>query len=125
MENQHYLHKFPCTPLFPILKIDSRIIEAYATLISEDEALLYIQKANQFRLEADVGDESVTIIQEHSILPIKSTPSLAFWRFVFKEAGLHSPRMLAALLEVLPHDMLPPSIKELQVKLVEEISLHK
>ena len=66
-----------------------------------------MRAANDLRKAVDPGDQSVTVIR-YGLLAMNDTPYAA-WRSVFQEARLNSPRMLAALLMVLPVDTEPAS----------------
>jgi hypothetical protein len=59
-----------------------------------------VAAANNLRQAADPSDPRVTVISP-SYLVMNDT-AYAAWRSIFNEARLNSPRMLAAILMVLP-----------------------
>lgn len=95
---RHELHAYPRFPMVPSHKISISIKQAYADLIPVREARGLIDQANSFRLEADPGDATVTLIKQSRLRSPEDNPPIDFWIDAFNEAGKHGPRMLAALL---------------------------
>lgn len=101
---EHPLKQYPTGPLVPSELVCAELVQSYAQLIRQFEAQQVIADANRFRLEADPEDPAATTIKEFQLLPVYSVPPYAFWLSAFVEARLHGPRMLAALLMVVPDD---------------------
>ncbi len=121
----HFLHQFPRGPMVEGHLISEKIIEAYAKLIRPKQAMIYIDKANRMRKDADPNDDSVTILESYTLLsPTESRP-MDFWLDAFHEARLHGPRMLAALLSVLPDEQFNEDAKNAKNQLLENLINHK
>ncbi len=99
----HTLNEYPLGPLVEPNLIKKTIIETYARLIPLAERRLVVSEANNFRLEADPGTPYT--IRLHMIQSADNVPAFTFWMDVFDYARLQGPRMLAALLLVVPDDM--------------------
>ncbi|MGB0524771.1 MAG: hypothetical protein ACPGJS_17490 [Flammeovirgaceae bacterium] len=112
----HYLHQFAQGPMVEGHHISQRIVEAYATLINSTRALSVINEANQFRKQADPEDS--TLIEAFDLPNPNQVPSMTFWLDAFHQARLHGPRMLAALLHVVPDAQFPNEAKEAKQKLM-------
>lgn len=121
----HFLHQFPRGPMVEGYLIDEKLPQAYAKLIRPKIAMSYIEKANKLRKDADLNDETVTILEPYTLLsPLESRP-FDFWLDAFHEARLHGPRMLAALLHVLPEDQFNESSKDARRELLMNLINHK
>ncbi len=90
----HPLQRFPS--IGRVGQIHPDLIDAYADLISPEEARHLVQKANALRCE--IEPDAATI--RTSLLPLAENSMLAYWNRAFAEAALHGPRMAAALLLV-------------------------
>jgi hypothetical protein len=99
----HILHEYPLGPLVEPNLIKRTIIDTYARLIPLAESLMVVNEANNFRLEADPG--TPYLIRLHMIQAPATVAAFTFWMEVFDYARLQGPRMLAALLLVVPADM--------------------
>ncbi len=120
-EAQHYLSNFPRGPMVPANLIKRGIIEAYAELLRPYEFNQVISEANAFRLEADVGVSNVTTLKIYSLPPYGTVPPLQYWIEAFNEARLHGPRMLAALLQVVPDDYFSDKVKKQKIELLQKL----
>lgn len=121
----HFLHQFPRGPMVEGHLISEKIVEAYAKFIRPNQAMKFINKANRLRKEADPDDDSVTILESYTLLsPTESRP-IDFWLDAFHEARLHGPRMLAALLSVLPDEQFNNEAKYAKNQLVQYLINHK
>lgn len=118
----HPLQKFPRGPMVEAHLVSLSIIQNYARLIKPREAMQIIAEANAFRLEADLNSPSATIIKDYQLLPVHSVTPYEFWLDAFKEARLHGPRMLAALLMVVPDFQFEPKAQEAKRDLLNLIS---
>lgn len=116
---KHPLKQYPTGPLVPSELVSAELVQSYAQLIRQFEALQVVADANRFRLEADPDDPEVTIIKEFQLLPVYSVPPYAFWLHAFAEARMHGPRMLAALLMVVPDDQFEPKARMNRRELLE------
>lgn len=118
----HILHEYPKGPSVDL--IDESIVKAYARLISPEHALMYIGKANSLRKEADINNNKVTILQPYTLLTPSHAKPFDFWLDAFREAGLHGPRMLAALLYVLPDDQFTQEARTARKNLLNLLKNH-
>jgi hypothetical protein len=105
------LHRFPRGPLVRMEKIPREIIEAYAELIRHQEAAEIITDSVRYRLEAD-NDERVTYLKMIHLPPTETNSPRDFWTVAFRQAGLHGPRMLGALLLVVSDEPFTKHLKE-------------
>jgi len=117
----HPLKKYPTSPMVQPHIVSTSLIQEYARLIRQHEALQVIAEANAFRLEADPNDPKTTIIKEFQLVPVYTVAPYAFWLDAFKEARLHGPRMLAALLMVVPDDQFEPKARENRRQLLDNL----
>lgn len=99
----HYLHQFPKGPMVEGYMINEKIIETFAKSIDQEKSVRYINQANRLRLQADPKNPQTTIIN-HIDLPAPQQSTANYWSHAFHQASLNGPRMLAALLNVLPDD---------------------
>lgn len=121
-ETEHELLSYPTGPLVEREMIPRVIIEIYSTFIRESEAKLVIAEANSFRQEANSGTKF--IIPFHKVPPPDKIPAFNFWLDVFDYARLQGPRMLAALLLVVPDDQFDVKAKSARMKLLEALKNH-
>ena len=119
---EHPLQTFPRGPMVEAELIKRSLIEAYAAFLRPHEFLQVIAEANYFRKQADPGDEHVTTIQPFHVPPPQTVSALQFWMEVFREARLHGPRMLAALVLVVPEDQFPPNARQARTELLQQIA---
>lgn len=101
----HPLLMYPRGPMVQAHLVKTDLIQDYAKLISPFETKQVIADAIAFRLEAEPGNDSITYVQMHHLPPPYNVPQIVFWSDAFVEARKHGPRMLAALLMVVPDDM--------------------
>lgn len=94
----HVLHQYVRAYFIPSEKVPRTLAAAYADRIHYTDALAVVDEANEFRRSADPGDPTVTCIDKTAIPTPAPIPQGEFWRATFREARLHGPRMLAALL---------------------------
>jgi hypothetical protein len=121
----HFLHQFPRGPMVEGHFISEKIIESFAKIINPRQAMLYIDKANRTRREADPNDDSVTILESYTLLSPLETRPMDFWLDAFHEARLHGPRMLAALLMVLSDEQFSEEAKQAKYQLYNYLKNHK
>ena len=119
----HFLHQFPRGPMVEGHMIKQEIIEAYAKLIDSGSELLFVNKANQSRMEAD-SDDKVRVIQKMNLPAPQHARPLVFWNAVFGQARLNGPRMLAALLHVLPDEQIDEKTKRYRSDLLDKLKNH-
>ncbi|MBS1702943.1 MAG: toll/interleukin-1 receptor domain-containing protein [Armatimonadetes bacterium] len=93
---EHELHHYPTGPMVPSLSIPRDLVRTYADLIPAAHCRDVIDEADALRLEADPGPET-TIVQHRELLIPEYTPTYNYWSMAFNTAGLHGPRMVAAL----------------------------
>lgn len=123
IQNLHHpLKKFPRGPMVEAHMINTIIIQNYAKLIKPREALQVIAEANSLRLESDPNTPSATTIKDYQLLPVNSVTPYEFWLDAFKEARMHGPRMLAALLIVVPDYQFDPKAQEAKNNLLKIIA---
>jgi hypothetical protein len=116
---KHPLFSYPTGPLVESNLIPRSLIDMYANLIKESEAKLVVSEANAFRLEANPG---ITYIIAHNRIPSPNTISaFEYWMDVFGYACLQGPRMLAALLLVVPDDLFNENAKAARTKLLNTL----
>ncbi|MDY8134677.1 caspase family protein [Aquimarina sp. 2201CG5-10] len=121
----HILHQYPKGPLVDAYLIDDSIMEAYARAITSKKAHRFIKKANRLRLSADPDDKRTTIIDPSCLIPNENAAPIDVWENIFDTARLHGPRMLAALLLVVPNDKLKEDVREETNRLLERLKTHK
>jgi hypothetical protein len=118
--DSHVLHQYPRGPMVELFHVDRSIKEQYAKLIKASDAYSVINQAISLRHEADPSDNTVTHIELINLPPLTVSP-MEFWENVFREACLHGPRMLAALLSVYPDTFFSEKAKNQKVKLMETL----
>jgi hypothetical protein len=106
----HFLYQFPKGPLVDNHLIDDSIIDAYARAIPSTRAHRYIEKANKLRLSADPEDHNY-LINTTLIIPSQHAAPIDVWVNIMDIARLNGPRMLAALLIVIPNHNLRKEVK--------------
>ena len=95
------LANYPRGPAIGDSFIPHSFIQEVADEFNERNLILdLVSAANRLRQAANPGDLNVTVIR-HGLLVTNDT-AYAAWGSVFHEARLNSPRMLAAILMVLP-----------------------
>ena len=114
--SEHPLKKYPPGPVVDAHLIGTVLIQNYAKTIRQSDALQIIAAANALRLEAD---PEAAIIKEYHLAPVFTVTPYAFWVDVFKEARLCGPRMVAALLLVVPPLLFEPATQENRRQLLE------
>jgi hypothetical protein len=107
--------------MVPIHLVSRPLKAAYAETIDPTDAHAVINEANALRLEADPGDRTVTVIKLSKLPPPHFSRTTAFWETAFAEACLHGPRMLAALLLVVPETQFPDDVKAAREKLLKQL----
>lgn len=113
----HPLKKYPAGPMVEAHLIGAVLVQQYAKLIRQEEALQVIAAANAFRLEAD---PNASVIREYQLKPVATVTPYAFWLDVFKEARMHGPRMVAALLLVFPDELFDAKARENRQNLLDK-----
>lgn len=117
----HPLHQYPRGPMVETYKVPNSIKKAYAATISPFNAQSIVSAANAFRMEADPKDRRATVIRPYDLPPPQGIAPYVYWQYVFTEACLHGPRMLAALLLVVPDEQFPEDTRKARLLLLEEI----
>jgi len=102
--------------------IPQPLIEAFASLIRAQESRLVVAEANAFRKEAN--PDTNFIIPLHRVLSPDTVSAYDFWMDVFDQARLQGPRMLAALLKVVPDDQFPQKARDAREKLLRLLRNH-
>jgi hypothetical protein len=122
-ESQHPLHLFPRGPLVEEYYVPSSLIQAYWKRYQNLlQSLAVIADANAFRREADPIDASVTFIDTGALPQGPQAAPADFWYGAFTEARLNSPRMLAALVLVVPDGGFTKDVQLKREKLLDELS---
>lgn len=121
-DKQHILLSFPPGPLVTLDMIPRPLIDAYSSLITDAESRLVVSEANAFRREAT--PDTNFIIPLNRITGTTGVASFYFWQDAFQYAGLQGPRMVAALLLVVPDDMFNAKAREARMKLIEQLKNH-
>lgn len=109
-ERRHVLEPFPPGPLVPGHLIPRSLIDSYSSLIKSDEATLVINEANALKIDFDRNTQYT--IKLNRIPSPLNVPAFPFWVDTFDYARLQGPRMLAALLLVVPDDMFEKTARE-------------
>lgn len=125
LDYSHELHRYPRGPMVEAFRVNMSIKAAYAAYVDPTEAHAIVGEANAFRLESDPDDSSVTLIKLGNLPPPLGVRPRAYWEAAFGEACLHGPRMLAALLLVVPDDLFPENAKTARAKLLQYLPNHK
>ena len=115
----HVLHQFPQIRVASD-KIDERLVEAYARAFSQARALMFLDRANAFRLEADAN---ATVIDTVDLRPIETVQPINWWHGVFTEARLHGARMIAALLLTATRYEFPENVLVLRENLLNSLRM--
>ncbi len=123
--NEHFLHKYPRGPIVEGYLISEELCKAYARLIKPKQAMVIVEKANRLRKEADPHDDTVTILASYTLLSPLETKPYDFWVDTFDEARRHGPRMLAALLSVLPVEQFNAVAKKAREELLDYLINHE
>lgn len=118
--NGHPLQKYPTGPFVEPEDVDFSIIKTYAQLLQHSEFLKVITEANKYRKEADPGSKTLTVIDPTKLPPV-SAPAIEFWMGAFTQARLNGPRMLAALLSVVPDDLYRREVRKSREELLEKL----
>jgi hypothetical protein len=95
----HALQAYPRAVFVRPELVPPNLIKAVAEIVPAWEAGQVIAEANAYRLEADPGDSSVTLMQRISLPPPEFTPPYAYWLAAFGEGRRNGTRMFAALLK--------------------------
>lgn len=101
----HVLLQFPPAPMIQSSDIPYSLKKAYADRIRVREARQVVDDANAFRREADPGTKF--IIDHAKLISPEDQSPISYWIDAFGEAGRQGPRMLAALVLVVPDDLFP------------------
>lgn len=120
------LVNYPRAPAVSDSFISHSFIQKIADVLNERKLILdLVGKANRIRKEA--GNGEVPVIRSGSL--VTNDTAYAAWRSVFREAGLNSPRMLAATLMVLPIGASPlelePELEEERKSLLSKLKTKK
>lgn len=121
----HTLHDFPTFPMVKGHLVSDKILKECAAIIPPNQARMYVEMANAKRKEADPNDTEVTLIQFYNLPPPETNDPLHFWFNVFTQARLHGPRMLAALLFILPTQMFTQEAKDAVGNLLSQLKNYK
>jgi len=95
---EHPLLEYPIGPAISAFRIPPILIETYAKLTPSSQAVTELSKAIAYRIEANPDDPEVTYPEPIYLPPPEFTAPISYWHALFANAGLHGPRMLAALL---------------------------
>lgn len=117
----HILHQYPRGPMVETHRISFKLIEAYAEAFQYGKASVIIDEANRYRKEADVDDPRVTLIKHLNLPPVDHTRPFNYWSDAFNQACLNGPRMLAALLLVVPDTQFPLEVQTERQKLLDSL----
>jgi hypothetical protein len=114
----HILNSIPMGPMVDGSYVDDSLIDAYAERFSAARADLLVDQANAFRKQAD---PKATTIRKSDIPRVEQVEPIRYWQSVFREARLHGPRMLAALLLVVNDETFPAEAQAGRRKLLDLI----
>lgn len=115
-QSGHPLKKYPPGPIVEAHLINSVLIQNYAKTIRQSDTLQIIAAANALLIEAD---PDAATIKEYYLAPVFTVTPYSFWVDVFKEARLCGPRMVAALLLVVPPLLFESAAQENRRQLLE------
>lgn len=119
----HILHQFPRSPLVRSDLIDRTLLSSYAENIGDFRQISSkIDEANAFRRLADAD---AIVINKNRLPPVSTSPAEYYWYDTFREAGLQGPRMVAALLLVVPDDQFSIQARRARQDLIALLKLHK
>lgn len=109
--HQHALHRFPRGPVVPLDWIPNSLVEAFADEFSEPDTIVAtINSAIRMRREADPGDRQVQTVRLARLPNPGQVAAYTFWMAAFNAACRQGPRMLAALLAMVPDEKLPADV---------------
>jgi hypothetical protein len=114
--SSHVLQTIPMGPMVPGEYVDESLVDAYAERFSMARADLLVDRANAFRKQAD---GNATVIRKTDVPRIEQVEPIRYWQSVFKEARLHGPRMLAALLLVVNDEGFTPEAQAARRRLLD------
>jgi hypothetical protein len=118
------LAQFPLGPMFPPDRIPESLINAYADLFgTKVSAQRVVNRAIHLRREADPNDPELTVLR-HAELPQVEIGSDNYWYQAFTQAGMHSPRMLAALVLAHPDHQLSDNSRRERAQLLIALREH-
>ena len=120
-EGSHPLHDFPKGPMVEFYLISRELKTAYANYIPVTDARQVISEAIAFRKQADPDDKSASTIKHYDLPAPEVVGSYLYWQDVFNEACLHGPRMLAAILLLIPPNVFNNKIKKEREALLEKL----
>lgn len=116
ISTDHVLASIPQGPGLDGGLVDEALIDAYAENFSAARADLLVDRANAFRKQAD---PDATVIRKADVPRVESVEPIRYWHGVFREARLHGPRMLAALLLVVNDRNFPAEAQATRRKLLD------
>jgi hypothetical protein len=122
-EPAHWLRKYPLGPaVFPSITIAKcrRLIEAFVQLYKGTDAISAVGAANEARMECGPPSGDKGLLNSASLADPHFAPAL-FWQSAFTDAGLKSPRMLAALVSIPEDDSLNEQQRRDRAKLLAEL----
>jgi hypothetical protein len=116
----HVLHDFPLGPAVRPERIPPSLKAEYARIFPGADAREVVLEANQYRMEADPEKDPVPMVIDLARLVIpEKNHSRTFWDEAFPQAGLKSPRMLAALLLVVDPIQFEESARQKREQLLQ------
>jgi hypothetical protein len=121
--NGHPLLKYPTGPFVEPEDVDFSIIKMYAQLLQHNEFLKVVTEANKYRKAADPGSRTITTIDFTRLPPLSAT-AIDFWTGAFTQARLNGPRMLAALLSVVPDDLFRKEVRKERAELMKKLETY-
>lgn len=114
----HVLDSIPPGPMVDRDFVELALIEAYAEYFSAARADLLVDRANAFRRQAD---KNASVIHKTDVPRVELVEPIRYWHSVFREACLHGPRMLAALLLVVNDQNFPTQARTARRKLLDQL----
>jgi len=97
-------------PIGPAVRhIPTQLVDEVAAIVPARDAASVVDEAVALRIAAEPSNASVTYLRHEALPPPETNAPIVYWRAVFREAALHGPRMLGALLLAIPRDRLDPT----------------
>ncbi len=117
----HVLHAFPKGPMVSFHMVSRNLKDAYAAYIQPAQAHAVLSEAIAFRKQADPEESQATCIRHADLPAPAAVPPSVYWQAAFTEACLHGPRMLAAMLLVVPDLAFASSVRLERQHLLEKL----
>lgn len=118
---EHPLQHFPKGPMVDFFVVDRDLPAAYANYFKASDAQNVVLAAIALHNSIKPDPVRATGIRLADLPPPATVAPIVYWNQVFNEACLHGPRMLAAVLLVVPADLFSQHIVQLRQDLLEKL----